>query len=172
MRRLSPGKNHSMAAPDASPPPAPDPQPRLAAAEDFPQLWALDQACFAPEIAYSQREMQAWLRAPGAFALVLDSAPGVIGAFLLAIAGRRQGHIVTLDVLPACRRRGWARRLMAAAEIRLRQAGLRTIRLETAVDNVPAIALYARLGYRIHLRLPGYYPGGLDGLQLIKQIQP
>ena len=40
--------------------------------EDFNTLWAIDQSCFDPEIAYSRYELQVYLRRPGAFTLVAD----------------------------------------------------------------------------------------------------
>ena len=40
--------------------------------EDFNTLWAIDQLCFDPEIAYSRYELQVYLRRPGAFTLVAD----------------------------------------------------------------------------------------------------
>ena len=40
--------------------------------DDFNTLWAIDQACFNPEVAYSRYELQLYLRRPGAFTLVAD----------------------------------------------------------------------------------------------------
>lgn len=142
---------------------------RPARPEDREKLWALDQACFDAQVAYTRDELEAYLDAPGAFALVLETEPGSPAAFVLASVGRRgQGHIVTLDVLPAFRRRGWGRRLLLAAEQRLRAAGCHQVRLEAAVNNAAALALYGRLGYRVRRVLRGYYHGGLDALSLAK----
>lgn len=101
--------------------------------------------------------------------LVLEEDDG-IGAFVLAQPERSRGHIVTLDVLPSWRRRGRGRVLMQAAEAGLWTAGKREIRLETAVNNAAALALYTGLGYRPLRVLRGYYPGGRDGLQMMKLL--
>lgn len=144
---------------------------RPARRADQARLWAVDQACFDAQLAYTWEELDSFLNAPGAFALVLETQPGNLAAFVLARVGRRgQGHIVTLDVLPALRRRGWGRRLLLAAEQRLRAAGCREVRLEAAVNNAAALALYARLGYRARRVLRGYYRGGLDALSLAKLL--
>jgi ribosomal protein S18 acetylase RimI-like enzyme len=53
-----------------------------------------------------------------------------------------------LFVAPAYRRRGVARALMRAAADFCRASGAARIDLSTAVDNVPAQALYQDLGYQ------------------------
>jgi ribosomal protein S18 acetylase RimI-like enzyme len=42
--------------------------------------------------------------------------------------------------------------------------------LETAVDNVAAIAFYKRLGYAVLETLPRYYHGELDAFLMGKRI--
>lgn len=145
--------------------------PRAATRADYRRLWALDQACYPPEIAYGWEEMRTYLTRPGAIVLVLEGDDG-IGAFVLAQPERHRGHIVTLDVQPSWRRRGWGRLLMQAAEAALRAAGKREVWLETAMNNAAALALYTGLGYRVLRVLRGYYPGGLDGLQMTKLLAP
>ncbi len=39
-------------------------------AEDFDTLYEIDQACYEPEVAYSQRELRAYLRFSGSDCLV------------------------------------------------------------------------------------------------------
>lgn len=145
------------------------PSPRPVAPSEYRQLWRLDQACFASGIAYGWEELRAYLGRRGAMAFALDAADG-IGAFVLAQPEQRRGHIITLDVLPIYRRRGWGRLLLRTAEMALWAAGKREIRLEAAVDNRAALELYTREGYQTRRTLRGYYPGGLDGLQLVKLL--
>ncbi len=40
---------------------------------DFETLWRIDQACFDPQLAYSQPEMAFYMRRPGAFSLVAEA---------------------------------------------------------------------------------------------------
>lgn len=49
---------------------------RPAVESDLPRLWTLDQLCFAPELAYSQREMRAMTAPRNAAAWLAESAAG------------------------------------------------------------------------------------------------
>ena len=156
--------------------------------DDFNTLWAIDQSCFDPEIAYSRYELQVYLRRPGAFTLVADSDGGsenrrpaeddpssqsAILAFVVAESNRRgMGHIITIDVRPAIRRHHIGSALLNAAEDRLRAAKCRAVRLETAVDNASAISFYKRHGYDVIKVIPHYYSNGVDALLLEKNLLP
>jgi ribosomal protein S18 acetylase RimI-like enzyme len=96
--------------------------------------------------------------ATGGFVLVAERAGRVVG-FLLALietdAGtyvrpdlRRHAVVTDLAVTAAERGQGLGVALMAAAEARVRAAGLASIRLALLADNAAAERLYRRLGYR------------------------
>jgi ribosomal-protein-alanine N-acetyltransferase len=59
---------------------------------------------------------------------------------------------------------------MQAAEERLLRAGCQSVFLEVAVNNLPALAFYKKHGYSVIKSLRRYYPGGLDGLLMRKQL--
>ena len=143
--------------------------------EDFPELYALDQACFAPGIAYSKAELQYFLRYPGNISVVAEDA-GVIVGFAIAGIQRRRGipigRLITIDVREQGRRRGVGQSLMRAIEARLRKAGVEAVILEVAVDNVGAQQFYARHGFGQTGRIPGYYLGRIDALVMEKQLPP
>lgn len=143
---------------------------RPAKSEDSPALLAIDAACFAAEIRYSQPEMSRYMKARGAFTLVAETAESSIAGFILGVAHPRGGHVITIDVLPSFRRAGLGRQLLQAAETRMAVAGARHVQLEAAVDNAGALAFYRDQGYRAVALLPGYYPGGLDGWRLVKRL--
>jgi ribosomal-protein-alanine N-acetyltransferase len=146
--------------------------------EDFNTLWAIDQSCFDPEIAYSRYELQVYLRRPGAFTLVAetngnmeDASQSSIIAFVVAESSRRgMGHIITIDVRAAARRSHIGSALLAAAEERLRAAKCKAVRLETAVDNSSAISFYKRHRYDVIQVIPHYYSNGVDALLLEKDL--
>ncbi len=143
---------------------------RLAVTGDFELLWALDQQCFPPGIAYSQRELAAYMKQRGAFTLVAVDGNTVAG-FLVACARRNGlGHIITIDVRTDVRRAGVGSKLLAAAEERLRDAQCRAVYLETAVDNGTALAFYKRHGYYLIKTVPRYYSNGVDALVLEKDL--
>ena len=106
--------------------------------DDFDALWAIDQSCFDPDIAYSKDELRFYLRRPGAFTLVAESTDQVsdangsaILAFLVAESSRRGiGHIITIDVRAQARRHHIGSALLDAAEERLRAAKCHAVRLD------------------------------------------
>lgn len=57
------------------------------------------------------------------------------------------GVIHTLVIRPSCSGKGMARRFVAFCEEELRRQGKKTVRLDTYEGNVPANAMYPRLGY-------------------------
>jgi len=141
---------------------------------DFETLWRIDQQCFAPGISYSQPELAAYIRLLNSFTIVAETAnsdqPRILG-FLVATANRRrQGHIITIDVLPEARRFGVGSHLLTAAEDRLRTRQCTSVMLETAVDNTAALAFYKRHHYFVVKTMPRYYPDGLDAFVLEKNL--
>jgi [ribosomal protein S18]-alanine N-acetyltransferase len=137
---------------------------------DFETLWRIDQQCFAPGISYSQPELAAYIRLLNSFTLVAESSnsdqPRIIGFLVANTNRRRQGHIITLDVLPDARRFGVGSKLLSAAEDRLRSRQCITVVLETAVNNASALAFYKRHHYFVVRTIPRYYPDGLDAFVL------
>lgn len=146
--------------------------------EDLELLWRIDQNCFAPGIAYSRRELGAYIRRQGAFTLVAEQAPPCgslspsIAGFIVAEARRGQGHILTIDVLPGSRRFGLGSKLLLTAEDRLRGLSCDVVVLETAVDNAAALTFYKRHQYTVARVVPHYYQSGVDALLLAKDLSP
>jgi ribosomal-protein-alanine N-acetyltransferase len=78
------------------------------------------------------------------------------GLLIMQVAAD-EAEILNFGVIPSARRRGLGRALLTAAESLARYLGLRRIFLEVAVDNAPAIALYASQGYAELRRRKRYY---------------
>jgi ribosomal-protein-alanine N-acetyltransferase len=140
--------------------------------QDLEQLWAIDQACFEPALAYSRTELAFYMARPNAFTLVAASGKdsGQIFGFLVGDRYRGIGHVVTIDILQEARRQGLGTMLMQAAEERFRVARCRAVDLETAVDNQTAIRFYQGLGYSVVGVHPRYYGNGLDALVMRKPL--
>ena len=142
--------------------------------DDYAILYALDQACFAPGIAWSKAELQYFLKYPGNIAVVAEDEARRIAGF--AIAGRQLrkgavlGRLITIDVDPAQRRRGVGHLLLEETEMQLRGRGATAVLLEVAVDNTSAQAFYERHGFVRTGRIPGYYLGRIDALVMEKQL--
>jgi ribosomal protein S18 acetylase RimI-like enzyme len=162
---------------------------------DFQTLWQIDQACFDPQLAYSQRELAFYMRRPGSFTLVADRMvsgiavaragagkvpsngkarvaipnPGILG-FIVAEARGKVGHIITIDVIAEARRAGVGTALLQAAEEQLLQSGAAAIALETPVDNSAAIRFYKQKGYFVEKTVAGYYSNQMDALIMTKEL--
>jgi len=138
--------------------------------EDFEMLWRMDQECFPPGIAYSRRELKEYVRHRRAFTLVAsDGDTGTVAGFIV-VHQAPTGHVITIDVIAAARRAGVGSLLLQAAEDRLRAGGSNAVGLETAVDNLVALAFYKRHGYSVIRTWPRYYSNGVDALVLQKDL--
>lgn len=160
---------------------------------DFEFLWSIDQDCFPAGISYTRTELKAYMRRRGSFTLVAVSisvegmarpdlgkvrknssthprTDSAIGGFIVAEGKRGAGHIITIDVIAAARRSGVGSLLLRRAEERLRDVGCRLVELETAVDNISALAFYKRHGYSVVGTSPRYYSNGVDALVLQKDL--
>ena len=101
-----------------------------------------------PLVREKQEHWRSVLAAPPAGAvIILAAGPQRPVGFVAAYPERdRRALIDNLHVLPAQRRDGIGRRLMAAAAARLLDAGIRSAHLTVYQANVPAVAFYRRIG--------------------------
>jgi ribosomal-protein-alanine N-acetyltransferase len=137
---------------------------------DFRQLWDLDQRCFSPAIAYSREELAHYLQNRTAICLVAWDDVRALGFIVGHIVRGGIGHVVTLDVDPGARRTGLGSKLMRSVEERFRLARCSSIMLEVAVNNKAALAFYKSHEYSVLKVLRRYYPDGLDGFLMGKQV--
>lgn len=136
---------------------------------DFATLFRMDQACYPPGIAYSKSTLRWFLNLPGAKCLVAE-AGGKIAGFILAEQHAPLAHIITIDVAESARRTGIGSALLRAVEEDLALQAVRTVVLETATNNAPAIAFWQKHGYRIQSVLQRYYLGRLDAYEMRKRL--
>ncbi|HKV28448.1 MAG TPA: N-acetyltransferase [Candidatus Acidoferrales bacterium] len=155
-------------------------------ATDFEAIYAIDQVCYAADIAYSRGELRWYLRLPRAECLVaqiyckgrvgsgakaaIEAARRNIIGFVITSRQKPHGHIITIDVLELHRRAGVGASLLRRAEARLRKLGTREVWLETATNNEAAIVFWKKHGYRTRGRIRNYYPGGLDAFAMSKAL--
>ena len=154
---------------------------------DFDTLWRIDQACFDPQLAYSQPEMAFYMRRLGSFTLVAEAANGEVPSngktrpsspgphilgFIVAETRRKSGHIITIDVVADARRSGVGTALLRAAEEQLLRAGVAAVALETPVNNAAAIRFYKQKGYFVEKTVTGYYSNQMDALVMAKDLTP
>ena len=134
---------------------------------DFGALHRLDQSCFPAGISYSKTTFHYFLTIASADCIVAADGKRIAG-FILTEENPPLAHIITLDVAEAHRRHGVGSALLAESEKNLALRGVRTILLETAIDNDGAVAFWKRHGYRIEAVLKRYYLGRLDAYEMRK----
>lgn len=138
-------------------------------ARDFSALHKLDQTCFLPGISYSKFSLQYFLGLPAADCLVAEDGKTIAG-FILAETNPPLAHIITLDVGPAYRRAGLGTRLLEEMEKHFRFKEVRSVLLETAVDNESGIAFWQHHGYRTEAVSKRYYLGRVDAYEMRKKL--
>jgi ribosomal-protein-alanine N-acetyltransferase len=132
-------------------------------AADLDAMWALDIACFAEPFRFSRRAMRGFAEARGAVSVLAEAGSDAeLAGFCVAHLEEQTGYVVTLDVAPAWRRRGLARRLMAEVETRMQTAGATEMELHVSVENAGAIGFYEGMGYERVGRAKGFYGRGGD----------
>jgi [ribosomal protein S18]-alanine N-acetyltransferase len=141
---------------------------------DLAGLHQLDQVCFPAEIAYSKKELKYFLTHPRCSCWIAQQADHELAGFVILERARRSGrptgHIVTLDVDPAERRRGLGTLLMHTAEEQMKQEGVTLMSLEVAENNTAAQSFYRGLGFITSGRIAKYYGGRIDAEVMEKAI--
>lgn len=132
-------------------------------AEAAELLGALHARAF--ERPWSGAEIAKLMENAAVFAL-LARENGPIG-FIMAWAAAGDAEVLTVATAPEARRKGVALTLVMAAEAAARARGAASMHLEVAEDNVPARALYAKLGYEDAGRRHAYYPGAAGAIDAI-----
>jgi len=134
---------------------------------DFAALHRLDQACFPAGISYSKTTLRYFLTISSADCIVAADGKQIAG-FILTEENPPLAHVITLDVAETHRRHGVGSALLAESEKNLTLRGVRSILLETAIENEAGVAFWKRHGYRIEAILKRYYPGKLDAYEMRK----
>jgi [ribosomal protein S18]-alanine N-acetyltransferase len=86
-----------------------------------------------------------------------------LAGFILSRFAAGEAEILSVAIDPSRRGKGLARALLDLHMRRLAGLGVRAIFLEVGKDNMPALKLYRRAGFREVGQRPGYYPQGPSG---------
>jgi ribosomal-protein-alanine N-acetyltransferase len=114
-------------------------------------LARLHAACFTTPRPWSRDEFSALLAEPGSI-LTVEASGFALGRVILD-----EAELLTIAVDPSMRRKGLGRRLLAGFLDTAAARGARSVFLEVAADNAPAMGLYLAAGFaKVGLR-PGYY---------------
>ncbi len=128
---------------------------------DLDRATALHAESFAPlgERGWTRQELAELVASRGVTALLLK-AEGDDAGLAVCRAAADEAELLTLAVRPAHRRRGAARRLLAAVVDHVRKSGARTLFLEVGMDNPAARSLYESQGFIAVGERRAYYQRG------------
>jgi ribosomal-protein-alanine N-acetyltransferase len=140
-------------------------------ASDLPTLSEIDRTCFPPGIAYSRKELESFIGHRSSQTWVVEAEGQVVGFVVASRQPPRVGHIITIDVVAAWRRRSVGSALMEAAESWARKARLELIYLETPEDNLEAQGFYEARGYKKVDKVDRYYSNSLAAWVMVKRLK-
>ena len=142
---------------------------RPAAETDLDAVYALECAAFESD-RVSRHALRRFLRASHRPLMVARSGGRVIGYIVLRLYPR-SARVYSLAVAVSHQRRGVGHELLHAAERYARAHGRMRLTLEARYDNLSAIALYEKLGFRTIGRCSGYYADGAAAIRFEKPLE-
>ncbi|RKX85980.1 MAG: hypothetical protein DRP57_02530 [Spirochaetes bacterium] len=146
---------------------------------DAEEIHRIDSICFPPDIAYSLPGFLSLLNhinEPGVSNIkgyIAETGSGTAGFIIARQPEHRRGRpteIITIDILPEFRKKGYGEKLLRFMENHLLNNRCRYIYLEVAENNDPALKLYKKLGYKIAEKINAYYPGNIAAFLMIKRF--
>lgn len=142
-----------------------------ASIQHLERLYEIETQCFKAE-AFTKHQIASLLTDYNSISLIAKANDEIIGFIIGMIYLERSsavGHILTIDVLPAFRKREAGLRLMSEIEKLFREKTVKISSLEVREDNVAALRLYEKCGYKIVGKLKNYY-GNVHGIYLRKTL--
>jgi [ribosomal protein S18]-alanine N-acetyltransferase len=146
---------------------------RLYTAEDFAQLYAIEEICFQPPFRFGRWYMRRLVNDSDAATWIAEEDGRMAGFGIVEWTRKRGGliaYIQTLEVAPERRGSGVGGELLMRMEGSARDAGARVIGLHVDEANGDAIRLYTARGYACEGRSEDYYAKGRAGLMFAKAL--
>lgn len=135
------------------------------------RLCQIEKECFKEE-AFSRHQIANLLKDYNAISLIAVEKGNIIGFTIGAIYFERNalnGHVLTIDVSQQHQREGVGSKLLQELEKILAEKHVKTCHLEVKENNIKALGLYEKAGYKRIGTLKNYY-GKADGLYLQKNL--
>jgi ribosomal protein S18 acetylase RimI-like enzyme len=142
---------------------------------EIDEIFNIEQKCFPGKVGYSKGLLEYLILNANSTCLV-EKQDGVIRGFLIVTyhRGSLTCHIETIDVDPAFKNKGIGLRLLEAAEIDMKEKGMKFSQLEVSEGNEAAFNLYKKAGYTVKERIEGYYKfehnGTCNALRMVKPL--
>ena len=135
-------------------------------AAHVPQIAQLEKLCFSDP--WSENSIASELNSRLSDWLVVTEGEQVV-AYVGAQTVIDSSDMMNIAVHPDFRRRGIAEMLVAALEEQLRQRGSKMLLLEVRDSNVPAIALYEKLGFHQAGLRKNYYRNPKEDARILRK---
>jgi ribosomal-protein-alanine acetyltransferase len=142
-----------------------------ASIQHLDKLYEIEMKCFEKE-AFTKQQISNLLTDYNSIGLVAKIDGEIVGFIIGTIYPEKNsliGHILTIDVSPTHQRKGIAQKLLKEIEKLFKEKSVKTCRLEAREDNIAALRLYRKLGYKKIARLKNYY-GNAHGIHLRKDL--
>lgn len=137
---------------------------------DLSALNQLEKSLFSSD-RISPRQMKRFIQSEHSSLFVAQCDEQVVGyALVLFHQGTQLSRLYSIAVMPQYRGRNIAQSLIEMCERAAVEKGFTTIRLEVREDNIGAINLYKKLGYKTLKLLIHYYDDLCDGLKMQKRL--
>ena len=144
---------------------------REATPDDLDAVLGLEDRSFETD-RMSRSSLRRLLRSPTAIFLVEETGGRVVGYVLLLVrASSDRARLYSVAVDEGSRGRGIGRRLVEAAEGRIRDLGIAEIRLEIREDNEASHPLFASAGYAPFRTVANYYEDGAAAVRYRKRLE-
>jgi ribosomal-protein-alanine N-acetyltransferase len=145
---------------------------RRMTAADIPAVAALEREVFTD--AWSEEAFRSEvIDRRTSWPVVLEDEEGHLAAYMVAWLVADEVHLGNIAVAPTHRRRGLARRLLAALERKGHERGARLVTLEVRRSNEAARTLYEDLGFRtVQIRRAYYADNKEDAMVMMKRLAP
>ncbi|GAB2022536.1 ribosomal protein S18-alanine N-acetyltransferase [Pseudolactococcus yaeyamensis] len=145
---------------------------RIAEREDIVSFLAIERDIYAGDTPWIFSHFEHEIITNEHAIFITAEADGKIVGFIGArvVLEKKSVHLSNLGVLSAFQRQGIGSNLVKRLAELMRQLGVNSLTLEVKRNNLPAQAMYRKLGFETKEILLGYYENELDGLWMVKQL--
>ena len=135
---------------------------------DLAQVIRIENASFTTD-AYQIEDFQQVYHKCSELSIVAEIAGRIAGYMMTCVLSNR-GHVFSLAVSPAYRRRGVGEALFRYTVDRLSERGIRRIELEVRRTNDVGRSFWNRMGFLPVVTIPDFYDDGAEALLMRKVI--
>ena len=129
---------------------------RFIKSDDIDDLVALDRLCFSRGVAYTKDEFLYFLSLKNNLGALYEEKQRVF-AFILAAWSKDVAEVITIDVHPAYRRKGFGTLMLHFIEEEFKKLKITRECLHVSTDNQPALGFYEKEGFEIIDTIRNYY---------------